>query len=463
MTPKQPGQVPQTKNLIGLESLFLRIKFSHITVVMLGVVSVGLVAVTSNYLVRKLQVHDLTIGAGDASGESYILSQAIATVIERYYPRIHITIQETGGTSENLKLLEDKKLDLVTAQADVPAGPSARILAKLYGDEFQLMVQNTARIKTFRDLRGKRIALPAAGGQYRSFLNLAEHFGLTAQDFQFVGSTEAEANQIFSDRQADAIFRVRAPSNTTLKALVQKGEITILPIEQASAMGIKYPTFIPSLIAQGTYQGFPPIPPQDLPTVAVHRTLLAREDLDFTVVYAITQVLMDYRQEIVDAIPPDQGEIRPLVAQFQEPETGTGLGAPLHPGALAYYDRDRPSFIQENADLLGFLLTLLLVIGSWLVQIKGMMEAHQKNQADEYSSRVIILLEQVQVSKSLRELERIRHELLVMLTAAVRDLDQDVISEESFQSFRVVWQIALDVNRERRTFLAQKMRQSATP
>jgi len=62
---------------------------------MLGVVSVGLVAVTSNYLIRKLQVHDLTLGAGDTSGESYVLSQAIATVIERYYPRIHITIQET--------------------------------------------------------------------------------------------------------------------------------------------------------------------------------------------------------------------------------------------------------------------------------------------------------------------------------------------------------------------------------
>jgi hypothetical protein len=45
--------------------------------------------------------------------------------------------------------------------------------------------------------------------------------------------------------------------------------------------------------------------------------------------------------------------------------------------------------------------------------------------------------------------------LLPILTDAVGALDEDRISEESFQSFRVVWQISLDLIRERRHALAE--------
>jgi hypothetical protein len=43
----------------------------------------------------------------------------------------------------------------------------------------------------------------------------------------------------------------------------------------------------------------------------------------------------------------------------------------------------------------------------------------------------------------------IRQQLFNLLTDVVWALDQERISEESFQSFRVVWQIALDLHRER--------------
>jgi hypothetical protein len=52
------------------------------------------------------------------------------------------------------------------------------------------------------------------------------------------------------------------------------------------------------------------------------------------------------------------------------------------------------------------------------------------------------------------ELDSYRAQLLAMLTEAVEDLDRDRMSQDSFQSFRVVWQIALDVIRERRSAIA---------
>jgi uncharacterized protein len=89
----------------------------------------------------------LTMAAGASSGESYILSNALKTVVERHYPRIRITLLETGGTVENLEMLEQGRAQLVTGQADVLPGPSARIVAVLYDDAFQLMVHKSAPLQ----------------------------------------------------------------------------------------------------------------------------------------------------------------------------------------------------------------------------------------------------------------------------------------------------------------------------
>ena len=48
-----------------------------------------------------------------------------------------------------------------------------------------------------------------------------------------------------------------------------------------------------------------------------------------------------------------------------------------------------------------------------------------------------------------------------LLTEAVNSLDKDRISEESFQSFRVVWQIAADMVHERREALSTTRRARA--
>jgi hypothetical protein len=51
-------------------------------------------------------------------------------------------------------------------------------------------------------------------------------------------------------------------------------------------------------------------------------------------------------------------------------------------------------------------------------------------------------------------LDGIRKELLAVLTAPVRDLDADKLSEE-FQSFRAILHMALEVAKERRDALAR--------
>jgi hypothetical protein len=53
-------------------------------------------------------------------------------------------------------------------------------------------------------------------------------------------------------------------------------------------------------------------------------------------------------------------------------------------------------------------------------------------------------------------------ELLKILTEAVRDLDADKLSQESFNSFRAILQIGMEVTKERRALLSS-MSNGANP
>jgi hypothetical protein len=132
--------------------------------------SLGLVAVLVGYIISDRQrVHYLTIAAGSKQGESYILSQAMAQLIAKYQPKIQIQVLETKGSEENIHLLEQNQSQLATAQADIPTLPSARLVSFLFPDTFQLIVTEKSGIREVAGLKGKRIALPpAGGGQYKS-------------------------------------------------------------------------------------------------------------------------------------------------------------------------------------------------------------------------------------------------------------------------------------------------------
>jgi len=473
-----------------------RLSFFHnldpltiIVLLSLGGLTLGLIAAVTWHLVHRNQVNHLTLVAGNRDGESYILSQAIEKVVEANNPKIKIDLQETGGTTENIKLLEEGKAQLATAQADVPTGSSARVVAVLYRDTFQLVVKQKPAINPllgakgkptavpqkpginrlvdaknkpiavlqkpeinhFSDLKGKRIGLPQSGGQFRSFLQVANHYGLKKEDFQFIGVNDEDADQAFRQNRVDAVFRVRDLGNKSILNLVQKHQGRLLPIEQAAAMKIQYPAFEPTIIPQGAYKGsLPSVPANSLPTVAVQRTLLANERVDQSIIQEITAILNEHRQEITDAIPKEFDEVKPLVAAISPPSTTSGTGIPTHLGAIAFYERDKPSFIQENADYVGLILTIVLLFGSWVWQLKSWIEQGKKDAADVYIASAIELMKDDDGDPEIR-----LKELHQVFRQTATDLVEEKISQESFRTFNEAYQTARE-SIERQIQLLQK-------
>ncbi len=427
---------------------------SRLLPIVLATASLAVVTTLTLLLWQHSRTQTLTLAAGDAHGESYILATALKTVVERHYPRIRIRVVETGGTVENLALLQRGEAQLATAQADILPGPNARIVAELYDDTFQLMVHGNSPAQRLTDLRGQRIALAPTGGQFQSFLRVAEHFGLAQSDFRFTGATDADADQAFLTGHADAIFRVRALGNPSIQQLVRTGDVRFLPIEHAAAMKIKQPAFNPAVIPEGAYLGNPPVPERDLPTVAVHRTLLALDSANADAVRAITSVLIERKQELIQQIPPNLTDARLLLVQVRQPQPQDGSGPALHPGAASFYNKDKPSFLQAHADYIGLILTIALMLASWIWELNRWIQRQQKNAGDKYNRRVIALIAAAQEIETEPPLLDIWRELLATLAKAVHDLDTDQMSQESFQAFRSILQIGLETTKERRALIA---------
>lgn len=402
----------------------------------LGVLSVALIGGTIGAIVWQNRPRKIRIAAGNTTGESYIIAQALAQVVKANHPRYTIEVVETEGTTKSLELLQKGEVDFAAAQADVPAGDRARLVAILYTDLAQLLVPKDSKIKSFSELKGKRIALQPKGGQYATFLEIAKHFGYQEGNFIFLGEDQKSANQAYKAGKADAAFFVRALGNKAVTDLI--GMSKMLPIDQVKALQTKYPAFQPAVIPEGIYQGSPPIPAQDINTVAIQRTLVARQDLDLQTVQTITSVLNERRQELAKATPDEFAHVRPLMASIDRPLATGGTGIPIHAGAIAYYDRDKPSFIQENADYVALIITIVLLIGSWIWELKNWIERGKKDAADIYIEVAVELMQDELTATP----EENRMELDRIFMKAARDLMDEKISQESFRTFNEAYKTA---------------------
>ena len=377
------------------------------------------------------QTHNLVVAAGARSSEGFQLVQAIAEVVNRHHPKIQIEVIETAGSLDNSRLMDDGYADLATFQADGSISTRANLIANLYPDAYQLIARRSANIRNVADLKGKTIALPSKGSaQFTSFWFVAQHYGLDESNIKWLSMSNRSAEWALISEAVDAVFRVRAPGDATVKQLIERADITLVPIEQAPAMHLRKAAIQPGRIPRGSYRGNPPLPEKDLETVSVNRLLVASSDVPSDVIYQITEVLFERRREL--------SELNTLASLIAAPDTTSGTTVPLHDGAAQYYDREKPSIWSEQADFLRTFISLLAVFGSMMFAFRNWFQGTQKNRADAYNKDLIALFEAAE--KGEHTAEYCRSELGRILTQVVDDLDNDRISRAGFDEFSFTWQ-----------------------
>jgi TRAP transporter TAXI family solute receptor len=373
----------------------------------------------------------LKIAAGREGGDAHNFAVLMRQFLPIYSDnRVCVTIvgssvgakgeKQTDGTQENLDLLERKEADIVTAQADIlimknlpslapvnsarwTAFPQrqltqAQIVSELFPDMYQLVVRDDSDIKIVSDLaKNKKVAMPPReGGQIESFAFLMQYYGLITEHQQLIQLVELKNNNIenalCNQKEIDAVFYVRAIDNDNIRRILTKCG-RLITIDQAAAMTLKNPYLKEAEIPEGAYRGGSnPIPSsgadnkQKLTTVSTPRLLLAHKDADKEKIRMVTKILYDYRQEFIKAMP--------LLANMSPPDNmKSGIGLPIHAGAQAYYDREKPSWLERYSESLGFIITLSSIGLSGFLWLTQRFEQIRKNKADDYIREVNSLMD----------------------------------------------------------------------
>jgi TRAP transporter TAXI family solute receptor len=440
-----PGKTSPRAKVIALVALL-----SLITVVTLA----------GNLITDYARIDHLRIATGRQGSEYNTFGEALKTVIERHHRRIRIElVTDTQGSRDSMERLKRKEVDLALAQNDTPGQGSVRSIALLFPEVLHLYVRDEAAVHRVDQLRGKRIAtLPEGSGTARSLEHLLAHYKSTPdEDFaEVVYSDPDQAHAKFRDGQVDAVFHIIALGDMAKDCIgpsLRTGG-RLLPIEQIEALRWAHPFLEPAKIPKGFYRGYPPQPQTDIPTAAVRAVLLVRKGMDGDIVYQITRTLYEHRNELITA--------NRLAVGMRRPDKPEEILFPLHRGARAYYDRDKPGILVTYADPLALFLslTVLCVSGIWHLRLR--LARRRKDWADTYNLEILNLVERVRKIEDPGELEEVRQDLFDIFKRVVEDVARERVSTESFQLFAFPWEIYTTVSSRCRIGMPGERLQAAT-
>lgn len=390
------------------------------------------------WISRDRQPVVLTVGSGPFGSDSDALMRHVADVVARHSKTLRLAVRATRDPSENIARLNSRQIDLAVIRADTPVVSDVRMIAGLFPDYFQIVVRADAPARSVADLPGLRIAIPQFGTDaFRSFWVLADHYDLPVTNYNWRAVPfEAAAAGLLAGRY-DALFTVRSLRDETLLRMFEDAQLKglklrYIPIEQAAAIALKRPFLRPETMPVGAFTGALPVPGGQTPTAAVERILVSRADVPDDAIRELTSILFEHRLDLTIRFS--------LASAISEPDLSRGLNVPLHDGAAAFFDRDKPSFIQENAEPIALGVTLLAMAFSGLLALRRRLVNRQKNRADVYNYRLLDLLARARQARTAGEIDQLRGELDAILETVVVALDTDEVTDEGFQSFFLLWE-----------------------
>jgi TRAP transporter TAXI family solute receptor len=222
------------------------------------------------------QTRFLSIGTGGTGGVYYPYGGALARLISEELPCVQATAEVTGASVDNLKLLQQGKVDLAFTLADTLAeaaagtGPfaatgavgDARVVAVLYTNYTHVVVRRDSGIRRVADLRGKVVSVGSPGSGTELIADrVLGAAGLDGRkDVTRHGLGVSESAGAMKDRKLDAFFWSGGLPTAAVEDLAATPGLAIdllpqddlLPALQAGARGGLYRL---AVIPAGAYRG----------------------------------------------------------------------------------------------------------------------------------------------------------------------------------------------------------------
>ncbi len=288
------------------------------------------------------QTKTLAIATGGTGGIFYPLGGGLANMLSKKLPNIQATAEVTGGSVDNIKLLESSQADLGFMTGDVASDAvkgegkfktavPLRTIVTIYASPIHVVTIAGSGIETFEDLKGKRISSGAPGSATETqTFRLLEAAGLDKdRDVKRERLSVAESGSALKDRKIDAFFWGGGVPTAAVTDLAASPGVTIKLIDIDHLLDPivkKYGRiFAASTIKAGSYPG----QTKDNKGFSAWNQVMATDKMSDDMAYAITKAVFENKADLV-AVHKEAQNIQ-LATQ-----TDKESPAPYHPGALKY-------------------------------------------------------------------------------------------------------------------------------
>lgn len=287
----------------------------------------------------------ITIGTGGQTGVYYVVGQSICQLVNRDTAKTQVKCNapSTGASVANLNAIADKQMDMGIAQSDwqyhAYNGSSSfegkkndkiRAVFSLHPEPFTVMARDDSGIKTFDDLKGKRVNVGDPGSGTRATMNvILKEKGWSDKDFKVASELKpSEMASVMCDNNLDAITYNVGHPNGALKEAAASCNAHLVPVtgDAIDKLVADHSYYAKATIPGGLYKGTD----NPVETFGVYATLVTSSDVEEDKVYAVVKAVFDNFDRFK--------RLHPAFANLKEEEMiKNALSAPLHDGAVRYY------------------------------------------------------------------------------------------------------------------------------
>jgi len=256
----------------------------------------------------------VSIASGWVVGVYYPLAGAISSIAHKNLPDIKITVESSGASIANAKLIASGDADMAILQNDTAfyalqgvkpmfdkTIPNIRGITSLFQEHCQIQARKDSKIASVADLKGKRVCVgPLGSGTEQNALQILEMYGMKFEDFSKVERlTATESSDYLKDGRIDAAFYSVGVGAAGLVDTAMTVDCVIVPVDgsQRDELMKKYPFFTKAVVPKGAYKGMD----QDVPTVAMMAILVARSEMEEAMAYQITKAIFENLADIGNA------------------------------------------------------------------------------------------------------------------------------------------------------------------
>jgi len=288
----------------------------------------------------------VTIGTGGVTGVYYPTGGSICRLVNkgRKVHGIRCSVESTGGSVYNLNTIRAGELDMGVAQSDWQyhayhgtskfkdqgANKDLRAVFSVHPEPFTVVARKDSGIKTFADLKGKRVNIGNPGSGQRGTMEVVmQALGWTKASFKLASELKSsEQGKALCDNKIDAmVFTVGHPSGSIKEPTTSCDSVIVEvagpAIDKLVNDNDYYRT---ATIPGGMYRGSP----NDVKTFGVGATFVSSTNVPENVIYNVVKAVFENFDQFK--------KLHPAFKVLKKEEMiKDGLSAPLHDGAVKYY------------------------------------------------------------------------------------------------------------------------------